>query len=73
MAESSRPIKIVRVIARLNIGGPAVHTILVTQALQGTKYENILVAGVESKDEGSMDFLAAQHEVQPLILRGLGR
>lgn len=73
MAEHSRPIKIIRVIARLNIGGPAVHTILVTKAFHGSRYTNILVAGVEGKEEGSMDFLAEQHSVKPLILKGLGR
>ena len=73
MVDSSERIKIIRVIARLNIGGPAVHTILLTQKMQNDCYHNVLVSGKEGPDEGSMDFLARQHGVQPIILPGLGR
>ncbi len=37
--------KIVRVIARLNVGGPAKHVAWLTAGLQGGEWESLLVAG----------------------------
>ena len=37
--------KIVRVIARLNVGGPAKHVIWLTKGLQNSEYESLLVTG----------------------------
>ena len=38
-------VKVLRIIARLNIGGPAIHTILLSSHLDRLGYETILVAG----------------------------
>jgi glycosyltransferase involved in cell wall biosynthesis len=62
-----------RVIARLNIGGPALHTILLTAGLDPARFESTLVTGVEAAYEGNMLDLAAQKGVQPLVIPELGR
>ncbi|MFQ6014045.1 MAG: glycosyltransferase [Anaerolineae bacterium] len=66
-------IKVVRVIARLNIGGPAIHTILLTAGLNRRRFESLLVSGIEAEHEGNMLTLAAAKGVQPLIITELGR
>jgi glycosyltransferase involved in cell wall biosynthesis len=65
--------RVMRVIARLNIGGPAIHTILLTAGLDAARFESTLVTGVEAACEGNMLDLAAQKGVQPLVIPELGR
>jgi len=66
-------IKVVRVIARLNIGGPAIHTVLLARDLNPNRFESILVTGLEEPHEGSMRDWAAQQGVIPVIIPELGR
>ncbi len=42
-----------RIIARLNIGGPALHATLLTEALDPARYECLLVSGDVEASEGS--------------------
>lgn len=65
--------KIIRIIARLNIGGPAIHTILLTSALNKSGYKDILVTGRVSDTEGDMLYLAKEHGVEPVLIPELGR
>jgi len=67
------PTRVCRIIGRLNIGGPAIHAILLTQGLRARGYETVLVAGREGPREGNLHDLAAEKGVEPLILPGLGR
>ncbi len=69
----SDPIRVVRVIARLNIGGPAIQAIALTALLQPRGYATQLVRGSEAADEGSMDHLAAQMDVHPIHLPAMRR
>ncbi len=62
-----------RIIARLNIGGPAIHTILLTAGLNNERFESMLVTGVEGKYEGNMLDLAAAKGVKPIIIPQLRR
>jgi glycosyltransferase involved in cell wall biosynthesis len=66
-------IRVIRVIARLNIGGPAIHAILLTAGLDPARFESTLVTGVEAAYEGNMLDLAARKGVHPLIIPQLGR
>jgi glycosyltransferase involved in cell wall biosynthesis len=66
-------IKIMRVIARLNIGGPAIHTILLTEGLDKSHFESILVSGVADKNEKDMQYLADKKGIKPIIIKELGR
>jgi glycosyltransferase involved in cell wall biosynthesis len=69
----ARPIKIVRIIARLNTGGPAIHTILLTRALDGGRFESRLVTGVVGPNEGDMSYYAQERGVVPRVIPELGR
>lgn len=69
----SHPAKIVRIIARMNIGGPAMHAVLLTEGLNGGTFSSILVTGTVSKNEGDMLYFARQRGVTPLIIPELGR
>jgi glycosyltransferase involved in cell wall biosynthesis len=62
-----------RVITRLNIGGPAIHVSLLTARLDPARYETLLVSGVESSGEGNMLELGRLPPVEPTILPTLGR
>jgi glycosyltransferase involved in cell wall biosynthesis len=70
----SAPINVLRVITRLNIGGPAIHAILLTHALDdGALFKSTLVAGTTAQHEGDMLDLAREHDVRPVMLPALGR
>jgi len=66
-------VRVVRIIARLNIGGPAIQAITLTQRLSERGYETVLLRGVEEPDEGNMDDLAAALGVQPMRVRWMRR
>ena len=70
---AERPIKVMRIIARLNIGGPAIHVSLVTAGINGDGFTSMLVAGKVGPNEGDMGYLAERYGVAPLFLDGLGR
>ena len=71
MCENS--IRVLRIIARLNIGGPAIHTILLTRHMQSLGYETLLVTGQVGAEEGDMTYLAESQAVKPIIIPQLGR
>jgi len=68
-----RPIRIVRVIARLNIGGPALHTILLTAGLDRTRFTTTLITGVVGHAEGDFTPEARARGVEPVVIPELGR
>ena len=49
-------IRVLRIIARLNVGGPAIQASLLTERLDPVRYDTLLVAGSEDEVEG--DYLA---------------
>jgi len=71
--KSTRKIKVLRIIARLNIGGPALHTILLSEGLDKNRFETVLVCGLPDKSEGDMTYLADKKKISPLVISELGR
>jgi glycosyltransferase involved in cell wall biosynthesis len=67
------PIAVLRVIARLNIGGPAIQAISLTALLDERGYRTRLVRGSESADEGTMDDLAERMGVRPTLVASMRR
>jgi glycosyltransferase involved in cell wall biosynthesis len=67
------PIPVLRVIARLNIGGPAIQAISLTALMDERGYTTRLVRGSESADEGSMDDLAERMGVRPTLVASMRR
>jgi lipopolysaccharide/colanic/teichoic acid biosynthesis glycosyltransferase/glycosyltransferase involved in cell wall biosynthesis len=66
-ASLTRP-KIVRVIARLNVGGPALHVVLLNAGLRRLGFSPLLVTGQEAASEGSLHVYAAMHGVTPIVI-----
>ena len=65
--------KVVRIIARLNVGGPARHVVWLTAGMRNAECESVLVAGVVPPGEDDMGYFATQHGVEPLIIPQMSR
>lgn len=61
-------VKVLRIIGRLNVGGPAIHVVNLTAGLCSDRYQPLLVAGTESEAEGSMLDFALSHGVKPTVI-----
>jgi glycosyltransferase involved in cell wall biosynthesis len=70
---SDEPIRILRVIARLNMGGPAIHVSNLAAGLEPRGYETTLVAGSLARGEDSMAFLAERLGIPVLTVPELQR
>ncbi len=67
-------VKVIRVITRLNIGGPAIHTILLSSELNlSGAYKDILICGEVGEGEGDMSYLAKEKGVEPVRIPHLKR
>ena len=78
MEESSRNgrparVKVLRAIARLNVGGPALHVTYLSRGLAERGYDTTLVAGEIATGEASMAFVAERAGVEVVPVAGLSR
>jgi glycosyltransferase involved in cell wall biosynthesis len=65
--------RVMRIIARLNIGGPAIQAITLSQEMERYGYETRLVRGLEDPAEGNMDYLAAERGLTPTLIPSMRR
>jgi glycosyltransferase involved in cell wall biosynthesis len=65
--------KIVRVIARLNVGGPAKHVVWLTRGLHTADCESLLVAGTVPPGEDDMGYFATELGVAPVFVPEMSR
>ncbi len=65
--------KVLRVIARLNMGGPALHVAYLAAGLRDRGYETTLVAGTLARGEDSMAFVADELGVKVERVPALSR
>jgi hypothetical protein len=70
---ASEPVRVLRVIARLNMGGPALHVAYLSAGLAERGYETTLVAGTLARGEGSMAYVAESRGVDVVKLDALSR
>jgi len=70
---SGARIRVLRVIARLNVGGPALHAVLLTERLDPTRYDSRLVAGRVGDEEGDYLALHGHTPANVIALPALGR
>jgi glycosyltransferase involved in cell wall biosynthesis len=70
---SKHKLTIARVIARLNIGGPAVQAILMTEAFRQKGYRSILLTGEVQTSEGSMEYMAHDRDIIPIKIGTMSR
>lgn len=68
-----KKITILRIIARLNIGGPAIHTVLLTEGLDKTRFRSLLVHGSLQEGEGDMSYYAREKSINPIFVPQLRR
>lgn len=66
-------IKVVRIIDRLNIGGPAIHVVILSAGLDRSQFETVLVTGQVCDFEGDMSYLAQNYAVNLVMVPELGR
>jgi len=66
-------VKVLRVIARLNVGGPALHVAYLTEGLAERGYDTTLVAGSLAHGEESMAHVARQRGARIVTLPHLAR
>jgi hypothetical protein len=65
--------RIVRIIARLNVGGPAKHVVWLTSGLQDEVHSSLLVAGSVPDGEEDMGYFAADAGVTPVYIPEMSR
>ncbi|HEY0428207.1 MAG TPA: glycosyltransferase [Pyrinomonadaceae bacterium] len=65
--------KIVRIIARLNVGGPARHVVWLTKELQGREFQTVLLTGTVPEGEEDMNYFAFENKVEPVYIPEMSR
>ena len=67
------PPRVVRVIARLNVGGPARHVAVLDDGLRGRGYDTLLLHGKVDDGEGSFAHLVTERRLPARFVAALGR
>lgn len=70
---SDGTIRVIRIIARLNVGGPAKHVAWLTAALQDGDFSSLLVTGTVPAGEEDMSYFAQKLNIQPFYIREMSR
>ncbi|HEX7709207.1 MAG TPA: glycosyltransferase [Thermoanaerobaculia bacterium] len=70
---TERRIRVARIIARLNVGGPARHVVWLTAGLPDADFETLLVTGTVPPGEDDMSQFAHDHRVTPLVIPEMSR
>jgi glycosyltransferase involved in cell wall biosynthesis len=73
MSSDAETVRLVRIIARLNVGGPSIQAITLTRRLEPRGYRTRLVRGREAPSEGNMDHLASELGVVPTLVPSMRR
>jgi len=67
------PVRVLRVVGRLNVGGPALHVSYLTAGLGNRGYRTTLVAGDLARGEASMAFVARDLGVSTVAVTAIRR
>ena len=73
MLLSGYSITILRIITRLNIGGPAIQAISLSEELSSGEFKSVLIAGQVGSNEEDMSYLASEKGIEPILIKELGR
>jgi glycosyltransferase involved in cell wall biosynthesis len=68
-----RGVKVLRIIARLNVGGPARHVTWLTSGLRAFSYDTTLLTGVPPPGEEEMTAFVAAHGIVPRVIPEMSR
>lgn len=66
-------VRIIRIIDRLNVGGPAKHVTWLAAGLDPSEFETTLVTGTVPPGEGDMSWFAHQAGIEPLVIPEMSR
>ncbi len=66
-------IRVARVITRLNVGGPAIQAMLLTERLDPTRFDSTLICGLPGEREGDMLSIRPTARVTPVAVPQIGR
>ena len=72
-AARARPLVVLRIIDRLNVGGPAIHAVMLAKGLDAARFETVLVTGSVEPGEADMSYLADERGVAREVIPALGR
>jgi glycosyltransferase involved in cell wall biosynthesis len=73
IASPAPSVRIARVIARMNIGGPARLVVWLTEALSNDEFESTLICGTVATGEEDMSDLARTHGIEPVVFPEMSR
>lgn len=65
--------KVLRIIARLNVGGPARHVVWLNAGLEREGWRSLLVTGKVPPGEDDMSYFAAENGITPVIIPQMSR
>lgn len=68
-----RRLTVVRVIDRLNVGGPAIHAVLTAGGLDPQRFRTVLVFGSVEPGEADMSYLLESRGIECVVVPSLGR
>jgi glycosyltransferase involved in cell wall biosynthesis len=66
-------VRVVRIIDRLNVGGPAKHVVWLTAGLDPEEFQTSLITGTVPPGEGDMSYFARAAAVEPEIIEEMSR
>jgi glycosyltransferase involved in cell wall biosynthesis len=66
-------VKILRVISRLNVGGPARHVVVLDGGLRARGHDTLLLHGTVGEHEGTLEHLATESALPAVRIPALGR
>ncbi len=69
----AQPLRVARVIARLNVGGPTRHVVWLSQALEGPGFHTALLTGTVPDGEEDMTDFAIARGVLPVVIPEMSR
>src|SRR5215831_8883858 len=61
--------RVVRIIDRLNIGGPSKHVVWLTAGLNAAGFDTVLITGSTAAGEGDMGYFAKAAGVRPVVIK----
>lgn len=68
---ANKAIKVLQIITRLNVGGPAQHAVSVAANLNKGSFKSKVIAGITDKHEGDMSFVTETHGVSLVPVENL--
>ncbi|MBD3168992.1 MAG: glycosyltransferase [candidate division Zixibacteria bacterium] len=66
-------IKVMRIISRMNVGGPSFHVTYLTEHMNNSRFEKLLVRGSVEEGEGSMDYLLESRGISSVVIPEMSR